>query len=70
LKDDYSGTWVLGVRPEDLAAWPLLQQSRGQAAHLWLVDPLGNLMMRFPTDADPTRIKTDLMKLLKASRIG
>ncbi len=70
LKDDYSGTWVLGVRPEDLAAWPLLQESRGQAAHLWLVDPLGNLMMRFPIDADPARVKTDLMKLLKASRIG
>lgn len=70
LKDDYSGTWVLGVRPEDLASWPLLQESREQAAHLWLVDPFGNLMMRFPADADPAKIKTDLMKLLKASRIG
>ncbi len=40
------------------------------ADHLWIVDPLGNLMMRFPADVDPNRMKKDLAKLLKNSRIG
>ncbi len=38
--------------------------------HLFLIDPIGNLMMRWPKDADPARVKRDLSKLLKASRIG
>jgi len=37
---------------------------------LLLVDPLGNLMMRFPLDGDPKGMLTDLKKLLKLSRIG
>ncbi|WP_405235460.1 hypothetical protein [Lentisalinibacter orientalis] len=39
-------------------------------AAIYFIDPLGNLMMRFPTDADPENIKDDLKKLLKISRIG
>ena len=38
--------------------------------HIYIVDPLGNLMMRFPKDADPNRMKKDLARLLRASRVG
>jgi len=38
--------------------------------HIYMIDPLGNLMMRFPADADPNRMKKDLAKLLRASRVG
>jgi cytochrome oxidase Cu insertion factor (SCO1/SenC/PrrC family) len=38
--------------------------------HIYLIDPLGNLMLRFPKDADPKRMIKDLERLLKASRIG
>jgi hypothetical protein len=38
--------------------------------HLFIIDPLQNLMMRFPRDPDPARVRKDLQKLLKASRIG
>lgn len=38
--------------------------------HVYLVDPLGNLMMRFPRDPDPSRMLKDLQRLLKYSRIG
>jgi hypothetical protein len=38
--------------------------------HIYVVDPLGNLMMRFPRDPDPSRIIKDLQRLLKVSRIG
>jgi hypothetical protein len=34
------------------------------------IDPLGNLMMRFPADPEPKRMLKDLERLLKASRIG
>lgn len=37
---------------------------------LLLVDPLGNLMMRFPLDDDPKGMLTDLKRLLKLSGIG
>jgi len=39
-------------------------------AHLYLVDPLGNVMLRFPRQPDPYRLMKDLKLLLKASQIG
>jgi hypothetical protein len=38
--------------------------------HIYLVDPLGNLVLRFPPDPDPSRMIKDLERLLKYSRIG
>ena len=40
------------------------------ADHIYVVDPLGNLMMRFPRDPDPSRVIKDLQRLLKYSRFG
>ncbi|TDJ48437.1 MAG: hypothetical protein E2O52_00795 [Gammaproteobacteria bacterium] len=37
---------------------------------VYLADPLGNLMMRFPRDTPMRDLHTDLKKLLKLSRIG
>jgi len=70
LPEEHLGTWVLTADAAALEAWPLPEGSAGVGSHLWLVDPLGNLMMRFPADPDPAKIRSDLMKLLKASRIG
>ena len=38
--------------------------------HIYLVDPLGNLMMRFPAEADPQKMIKDLQQLLKYSSFG
>jgi hypothetical protein len=38
--------------------------------HIYVVDPLGNLMLRYPAEPDPTRMIRDLERLLKVSRIG
>jgi hypothetical protein len=38
--------------------------------HIYLVDPLGNVMLRWPRDPDPGRMIRDLGRLLKYSRIG
>lgn len=40
------------------------------ADYIYLVDPLGNLMMRFPRDPDPSRLIKDLQRLLRASSFG
>jgi hypothetical protein len=37
---------------------------------LYIVDPLGNLMMRFDVAQNPKGLKSDLEKLLKLSHIG
>lgn len=67
---EYDGTHMLRARPEALKAWLPAEQGTVVEDHVYLVDPLGNLMMRFPKDADPNKVKRDLAKLLKASRIG
>lgn len=38
--------------------------------HIYLIDPLGNLMMRFPRDPDPSKMLKDLQRLLKYSSTG
>jgi hypothetical protein len=38
--------------------------------HIYVVDPLGNLILRFPEDADPKRMIKDMSRLLKYSRVG
>jgi cytochrome oxidase Cu insertion factor (SCO1/SenC/PrrC family) len=40
------------------------------ANRLYLIDPLGNLMMSYTPDADPMGIIKDLKRMLRISRIG
>lgn len=37
---------------------------------IWIVDPLGNLVFRFPVGIDPNLILKDLKRLLKLSKVG
>ena len=67
---EYDGTRLLRAQPEALKAWLPADQGTVLADHIYMIDPLGNLMMRFPKDADPNKIKKDLGRLLKASSIG
>ena len=38
--------------------------------HIYVIDPLGNLMMRFPRDPDPSKMLKDLQRLLRLSQVG
>ena len=69
---EFDGTLFLRARSDEVAAFlPLPAEPAAKLAdHIWLIDPLGNLMLRWPRDADPNRMKKDLIKLLKASGIG
>jgi len=54
------------------AADPALVEAFGDSPvdHIYVVDPLGNLMMRYPRDPDPSKMLKDLQRLLRASSIG
>ena len=52
---------ILAALPPDLPR---------DGTEILLVDPLGNLMMRFPIADDPKGMLEDIKKLLKLSRIG
>ncbi len=41
-----------------------------QPSKIFLVDPLGNLMMTYPVQSDPSDLRKDIGRLLRASRIG
>ncbi|MCC7546756.1 MAG: cytochrome c oxidase subunit I [Burkholderiales bacterium] len=67
LRNDYKGTHMLPAGA-DLATG--LAPAGAARDHIYLVDPLGNVMMRYPRDPDPSLIKKDLRRLLKSSRAG
>jgi hypothetical protein len=58
------------LKPGQVRGLMDLLEARNARDHVFLVDPLGNLMMRFPANPDPNRMKKDLIHLLKVSRIG
>ena len=62
---------VMATRSE--AGRRLLRQMTGAGddpSSLWLADPLGNLVLRYPLDADPSLVIKDMTRLLKTSGIG
>jgi len=66
LLDQFEGTRV-ALTPAGLTLPPGAANDR---AHVYLVDPRGNVMMRWPAGADRRRMLGDLQRLLKASQIG
>lgn len=72
------GTHMLRAPAATLEKWLPLEAVAGDRAadHVYLIDPLGNLMMRFPKGAVSSdvekvkRVHKDIAKLLKASAIG
>jgi hypothetical protein len=68
LMREYEGTRMLRAGGSSLVAE--FAPSGGMRDHIYLIDPLGNLMLRFPKDADPREMYKDLARLLRASRIG
>ena len=70
IKTAYPNTDMLIADPAQLASWLPADTGTRITDQIYLVDPNGNLMMRFPKDPNPGKIKGDLTKLLKWSTIG
>lgn len=68
LADLHRGMWMIDARAGDLI--DALPVQVDPSDHIYLIDPLGNLMMRYGRDADPARMKKDFERLLKVSRVG
>ena len=70
LEPALKGATVLRVSPPDLAQWLEAVPGQALADHLYLVDPMGHWMMRFPAAMDAagaSKAKLDLERLLRAS---
>ena len=64
--EPFEGT-IVAITPKGLVLAPGAANDR---AHVYLVDPKGYVMMRWPAAADRKRMLRDLERLLKASQIG
>jgi hypothetical protein len=60
-------TRVLRVPPAAVAAWLAAEPGQALDAHLYIVDPMGQWMMRAPVAPDPAKMKRDIERLLRAS---
>ena len=70
LKPALTEATVLRVSAGALAQWLPPASNQRMEEHLYVVDPLGNLMMRFPANMDAAgaaKAKRDLDRLLRAS---
>ena len=70
LKPALTEATVLRVPADTLLQWLPPASSQRVEDHLYVVDPLGNLMMRFPANMDAAgaaKAKRDLDRLLRAS---
>lgn len=73
--DAYIGTVMLRVNPDDLAKFltvpaDSVNAQEALAQPLWIMDPLGNLILEYPKDPEPLKVRKDIGKLLHTSRIG
>jgi hypothetical protein len=68
IKEDFKGTIFINARDNELLKEIPAKISRHD--HIYMIDPLGNLMMRFPKDIDPSKMAKDIKRLLKVSQIG
>jgi hypothetical protein len=64
-----AGAAVTVLRTDAAALREWLAPADGHALeqHLYLVDPMGNWMMRVPADPQPAKLKRDVDRLLRAS---
>ena len=65
--DAIAGATVLRVPHDALVEWLTPAPQRTLEQHIYVVDPLGNWMMRVPVDPEPAKFKRDVEKLLRAS---
>lgn len=75
LLREFDGMRILRVQEAAVRKWLPVEPGGKADDHMFMIDPLGHLMMRFPKEADDkpenaAKVKKDISKLLKASAIG
>jgi hypothetical protein len=70
---EFDGTHMLRADAATVASWLPADPGTTPADHIYMIDPLGHLMMRFPKDPEFKEVRKvykDIYKLLKASSVG
>ena len=67
---EFDGTHMLRADGAAVTQWLPADPGTRTTDHIYLVDPLGHLMMRFPANPEPRKVYKDIYKLLKASAVG
>jgi hypothetical protein len=58
---------VLRMSAADLGRWLTPEAGHRVEEHLYIVDPMGDWMMRMPVNFEPSKVKRDLERLVRAS---
>lgn len=66
LMKEYEGTYFVNADSEIL---DFIETKEEQTKHIYLIDPIGNLMMRFPENVDGTKMGHDIKRLLHVSQL-
>lgn len=66
LLEQFPGMYT--VRAAGTALVAALPAAGTPADHIYIVDVLGNMMMRYPRDADPRKMLKDIARLLRHSK--
>jgi len=69
LMREYEGTHFIRAPLQQLRDFLVLPVSNDAQLtdHIWLIDPRGNLMLRWPKDAQINGVKRDIARLLKVA---
>lgn len=67
LLKNYEGTLFVNARDGELLEQIPTRESRRK--HIYLIDPMGNLMMRFPENLEPRKMSDDIKRLLQVSQM-
>lgn len=73
LETDYLDTYHAVIAPAAMQQFlptDFAKSVSTKGGGLFLVDPLGNVMLYYPPDADPEKLLKDLTRLLGVSQIG
>ncbi len=67
LLNDFKDSWFISAKDSEILA--SIPAKASQHDHIYLIDPMGNLMMRFPKNPDPAKMVKDLKRLLQVSQM-
>lgn len=63
----YEGTFFVNAKDSNLLNQ--IDTREVQRKHIYFVDPIGNLMMRFPEELEPRKMSDDIKRLLQVSQL-
>ncbi|MBX3629914.1 MAG: hypothetical protein KF908_08375 [Nitrosomonas sp.] len=67
LFKNYEGTFFVNALDSELL--DQIPTREIQRKHIYLIDPMGNLMMRFPENLEPRKMSDDIKRLLQVSQM-